>query len=66
MTNVEKNRYLFAPPFCNTVETFLLPITKSKFEVHNGMRIGGGWCYFDKLRVIQKKKPNVTKRSPIH
>ena len=55
MTNVEKNRYLFAPPFCNTVETFLLPITKSKFEVHNGMRIGGGWRYFDKLRVIQKK-----------
>ncbi len=55
MTIVEKNRYLFAPPFCKTVETFLLPIPKSKFEAPYGIRIGGGWRYFDKIRVIQKK-----------
>ena len=55
MTIVEKNRYLFAPPFCKTVQTYLLPITKSKFEAPNGMRIGGGWRYFDRIRIIQKK-----------
>ena len=55
MTIVEKNRYLFAPPFCKTVETFILPIPKSKSEVPNGLSIGGGWRYFDKVRVIQKK-----------
>ena len=56
MTNVEKNRYLFAPPFCKTVETFILPIPKSKFEAPTGLRIGNGWRYFDQIRVIQKKK----------
>ena len=55
MTIVEKNRYLFAPPFCKTVETFILPIPKSKFEAPNGLSIGGGWRYFDQTRVIQKK-----------
>ena len=55
MTIVERNRYLFAPPFCKTVETFVLPIPKSKSEAPHGIRIGGGWCYFDKIRVIQKK-----------
>ena len=55
MTIVKKNRYLFAPPFCKTVETFILPIPKSKFEAPNGLSIGAGWCYFDKIRVIQKK-----------
>ena len=55
MTIVEKNRYLFAPPFCKTAETFILPIAKSKLEAPNGLRIGGGWRYFDQVRVIQKK-----------
>ncbi len=56
MTTVEKNRYLFAAPFCETVETFIAPIPKFKFEVTNGLKIGGGWRYFDQLRVLQKKK----------
>tara|TARA_B100001093_G_scaffold372474_1_gene357415 strand:- start:551 stop:1684 length:1134 start_codon:yes stop_codon:yes gene_type:complete len=55
MTIVEKNRHLFAPPFCKTVETYILPIPKSKFEAPNGLGIGDGWRYFDQIRVIQKK-----------
>ncbi len=55
MTNVENNKRLFAPPFCDEVETFILPIPKSKLECFNGLRIGGGWRYFDQLKVIQKK-----------
>mgnify|MGYP006872172675 FL=1 len=53
---MENNRYLFAPPFCEKVETFILPIPKFKFETSNGLRIAGGWRYFDQLRVIQRKK----------
>ena len=56
MTIVENNNCLFAPPFCDEVETFILPIPKSKLECFNGLRIGGGWRYFNQLKVIQKKK----------
>ena len=54
MTNVEKNKDLFAPPFCETVETFIAPIPTFKFETTNSLRIGGGWKYFNQLKVIQK------------
>ncbi len=56
MISLEKNRYLLAPPFCESVETYLLPVPKFKFETTNGLRIAGGWRYFDQIRVIQKKK----------
>ena len=56
MITVEKNINLFAPPFCENVETYILPIPKFKFETSNGLKIAGGWRYFDQLRVIQKKK----------
>jgi len=55
MISLEKNRYLFAPPFCESVETYLLPVPKFKFETTNGSKIAGGWRYFDQIRVIQKK-----------
>jgi hypothetical protein len=53
---VDKKRYLFAPPFSENVETFVLPIPKLKSETINGFKIAGGWRYFDQLRVIQKNK----------
>ena len=56
MAIVENNKSLFAPPFCEEVETFIVPIPKSRFECFDGLRIGGGWRYFNQLKVIQKKK----------
>ena len=56
MNAVEKKRSLFAPPFCDSVETYVCPIPKSRHEIPNGLRISGGWRYFNQLRVIQKKK----------
>ncbi len=56
MTIVENKKCLFAPPFSDEVETFILPIPKSKLECFNGLRIAGGWRYFNQLKVIQKKK----------
>ena len=55
MNAVEKKRSLFAPPFCDSVETYVCPIPKSRHEIPNGLRISGGWRYFNQLRVIQKK-----------
>ncbi len=55
MTIVENNRCLFAPPFSDEVETFILPISKSKSECSDGLRIAGGWRYFNQLKIIQKK-----------
>jgi len=55
MVDVNRDRHLFAPPFCKGVETYILPIPKSKYELHNGLKIAGGWRYFNDLRVIQKK-----------
>ena len=55
MAFVEKKRYLLAPPYCKSVETFLSPILCSSSEVFGGSRLAGGWRYFYNLRVIQKK-----------
>src|SRR6056300_549900 len=55
MVDLNRDRHLFAPPFCKGVETYILPIPKSKYELHNGLKIAGGWRYFNDLRVIQKK-----------
>ena len=55
MITVEKEKYLFAPPFCEDVETFILPIPKFESDTYNGFKIAGGWRSFDQLRVIQKK-----------
>ena len=32
MSVLEKNRYLLAPPFSNSVETFICPVAKSKMK----------------------------------
>ncbi len=55
MNAVERKRSLFAPPFCDSVETYICPIPKSRHETPNGLKICGGWRYFNQLRVIQKK-----------
>ena len=55
MTVLEKKRYLEAPPFSNGIETFICPIAKSKHEVLDGLKIAGGWRFFNELRVLQKK-----------
>ena len=54
MTNLEINNDLFAPPFCETVETFIAPIPGSRLETSNSFKIAGGWQYFNQLKVIQK------------
>ena len=56
MALVKKTRYLLAPPYCKTVETFLSPITGAPSEVLGGTKLAGGWRYFNNLRIIQKKK----------
>lgn len=55
MSVLKKNRYLLASPFSNSVETFICPIAKKKYEVSDGLRIAGGWRFFNELRVLQKK-----------
>lgn len=55
MAFVKKTRYLLAPPYCKSVETFLSPILCSSSEAFGGSRLAGGWRYFYNLRVIQKK-----------
>ncbi|MDC0093210.1 dihydropteroate synthase [Alphaproteobacteria bacterium] len=54
MSVLKKNRYLLAPPFSNSVETFISPIAKSKHEVLDGLKIAQGWRYFNELKVLQK------------
>ena len=56
MSVLERNRYLLAPPFSKSVETYVCPISKSKNEVSNGLKIAGGWRLFNELRVLQKKE----------
>jgi hypothetical protein len=56
MTFVEKTRYLLAPPYCRSAETFISPILNSPSEVLDGLRLAGGWRYFKNLRILQKKK----------
>mgnify|MGYP000120498052 CR=1 FL=1 len=56
MSLLERNRYLLAQPFSKNVETYVCPISKSKNEVADGLKIAGGWRFFNELRVIQKKE----------
>ena len=56
MVFVKKTKYLLAPPFCRSVETFISPIISSASEVLDGSRLAGGWRWFKNLRVLQKKK----------
>ena len=56
MTFVKKTRYLVAPPYCKSAETFISPILISASENLDGLRLAGGWRYFKNLRVLQKKK----------
>jgi dihydropteroate synthase len=55
MSVLKKNRYLVEPLFSNNVETFICPISKSKRDVSDGLKIAGGWRFFNELRVLQKK-----------
>ena len=56
MAFVKKTRYLLAPPYCKSVETFISPIPNSHSEVLDGLKLAGGWRSFENLRVLQKKK----------
>jgi len=56
MAFVKKTRYLLAPPYCRSVETFIIPILSSPSEVLDGLKLAGGWRSFENLRVLQKKK----------
>jgi dihydropteroate synthase len=59
MAFVKTKRYLLAPPYCKTVETFISPIPCSPSEVSNGLKLAGGWRCFKNLKVLQKKKENL-------
>ena len=56
MAFVKKTSYLLAPPYCRSTETFISPILCSPSEALGGLRLAGGWRYFNNLRVLQKKK----------
>ena len=56
MAFVKKTRYLVAPPYCKSVETYISPIVSSPSELLDGIKLAGGWRYFKNLRVLQKKK----------
>ena len=56
MAFVKKTRYLLAPLYCRSVETFISPILSSPSEVPDGLELAGGWRCFKDLRVLQKKK----------
>ncbi len=56
MAFVKKTRYLLAPPYCRSTETFISPILSSPSEISDGLRLAGGWRCFKNLRVLQKKK----------
>ncbi len=56
MVFLKKTRYLLAPPYCRSAETFISPILSSPSEILDGLRLAGGWRYFKNLRVLQKKK----------
>ena len=56
MAFVKKTSYLLAPPYCRSAETFISPILCSPSEASRGLRLAGGWRYFNNLRVLQKKK----------
>ena len=56
MAFLKKTKYLLAPPYCKSAETFISPIPSSPSELLGGLRLAGGWRCFKNLRVIQKKK----------
>ena len=56
MAFVKKTSYLLAPPYCSSAETFISPILISPSEGLNGLKLAGGWRFFNNLRVLQKKK----------
>ena len=55
MALVERQKHLFAPPYSEEVETYIIPISKNEYEISKGLKIAGGWRYFDHIRVVQKK-----------
>ena len=55
MALVEQQKHLFAPPYSEEVETYIIPIAKNEYEIPKGLKIAGGWRYFDNIRVVQKK-----------
>ena len=56
MAFVKETRYLLAPPYCRSTETYISPILTSPSEVLDGLMLAGGWRCFKNLRVLQKKK----------
>ena len=56
MAFVKKTKYLLAAPYCKSVETFISPILSSPSQGSDGLKLAGGWRFFDDLRVLQKKK----------
>ena len=56
MAFVKSTRYLLAPPYCETAETFISPIPCSPTEISDYLKLAGGWRCFKNLRVLQKKK----------
>ena len=56
MAFVKKTKYLLAPPYCRSAETFVSPVLCSPSEILGGLRLAGGWRFFNNLRVLQKKK----------
>ena len=56
MAFVKKTRYLLAPPYCKSAETYISPIPGSPAELLDGSKLAGGWRCFKDLRVLQKKK----------
>ena len=56
MAFVKKTRYLLAPPYCRSAETFISPILSSPSEVLDGLNVG------DKIVAegTKKVRPNLT------
>jgi len=55
MALVKQQKHLFAPPYSDEAETYIIPVAKNEYEISNGLKIAGGWRYFDHIRVVQKK-----------
>ena len=50
---VKQSKYLFAPPYSEEIETYILPIPKHQYEVSEGLKIAGGWRFFNDLRSLK-------------
>ena len=55
MALVEQRKHLLSPPYSEEAETYILPIAKNECEISNGLKIAGGWRYFDSIRVLKKR-----------